>query len=125
MTRCPHTSRYVAGMDELAGRIRGHAYEALVVAFAIASVVEVLVTDSIRHRPAVAVTALGWSLPFLLRRSHRFLVPLVITGAIVVLAIVAGKDTMDLATPFFAALLAAASFGQLRDRRLAYTGLAV
>src|SRR5207244_2197896 len=37
---------------------------------------------------------------------------------------VAGDDAMHLATPFFGALLAAASFGQLRDVRLSLLGLA-
>ena len=94
-------------------------------AFAVASVIEVLVEDSIDHRPAVAVIALGWSVPFVFRNRHPFAVPVTVAGALVLLSFVAGHDAMKLAMPFFAALLAAASFGQLRTRRLAYAGLAV
>ncbi len=94
-------------------------------AFAIASVVEVLVEDSIDQRPAVAVLALAWSVPFVFRNRHPFAVPVTVAGALVLLSFVAGHDAMKLAMPFFAALLAAASFGQLRTRRLAYAGLAV
>ncbi len=112
-------------MDNLSGRIRAHALEGLVLAFAVVSVVEVLVEDSIDHRPAVAVLALAWSVPFVFRNRHPFAVPVIVAAALVLLSFVAGHDAMKLATPFFAALLAAASFGQLRARRLAYAGLAV
>jgi signal transduction histidine kinase len=112
-------------MDKLSGRIRAHALEGLVLAFAVASVVEVLVEDSIDHRTAVAVIALAWSVPFAFRNRHPFAVPVIVAAALVLLSFVVGHDAMKLATPFFAALLAAVSFGQLRARRLAYAGLAV
>jgi signal transduction histidine kinase len=110
-------------MDTDTGRLRGRAAEALVLALAVASVVEVVVSSSVRHRPVVIAVALAWSLPFLLRRRHEFAAPLIVTGALVLLAFVARGDTMNLAMPFFAALLAAASFGQLRNRKLSYFGL--
>ena len=111
-------------MHALAGRLRGRSLEALVFSFVVASVVEVSVSKSIQHRPAVAVIAVGWSLPFIVRRRHPFAVPLVVTAALVLLALVAGSDAMDLSTPFFGALLGAVAFGQLRDRLLSLVGLA-
>jgi signal transduction histidine kinase len=110
-------------VETLAGRIRPRAAEALVLAFATASVVEVSVSDSVHHRVAVAAVALGWSLPFIARRRYPFLVPLVVAAALVALAFLDGDSTMDLATPFFGALLAAASFGQLRNRTHSFAGL--
>jgi signal transduction histidine kinase len=110
-------------MDTLTGRLRGRTAEALVLALAVASVVEVAVSSSVRHRPVVLAIALAWSLPFLLRRRRQFAAPLIVSAALVLLAFVARGDTMNLAMPFFAALLAAASFGQLRNRKLSYLGL--
>jgi signal transduction histidine kinase len=112
-------------MDLIAGRLRGRSLETLIFAFATASVVEVFVTSGIANRPAVAVIAVAWSVPFLLRRRHPFAVPLFVAADLVLLAFVAGGDTMDLGTPFFAALLTAVAFGQLRDRRRSLLGLAV
>jgi signal transduction histidine kinase len=111
-------------MHTAIGRLRGRSLEALVSAFVVASVVEVLAANSMRHRAAVAVIAVGWSLPFIARRRHPFLVPLVVSGALVLLGVVADNDAMRLMTPFFGALLAAVAFGQLRDRRLSLLGFA-
>jgi signal transduction histidine kinase len=126
MTRHDTTPDTLHGeMDLFTGRLRSRSLEALVFAFATASIIEVFVTNGIKHRPAVAVIALAWSVPFLFRRRHPFAVPLFVSGALVLLAFVAGGDTMDLGTPFFAALLTAVAFGQLRDRRQALAGLAI
>lgn len=111
-------------MHTIAGRLRGRSLEVLVSAFVVASVVEVLVADSMKHRAAVAVIAVAWSLPFVVRRRHPFLVPIVVTGALVLLGFVADGDAMNLMTPFFGALLAAVAFGQLHNRRLSLPGLA-
>jgi signal transduction histidine kinase len=111
-------------MHTVVGRLRGRSLEVLVSAFVVASVVEVLAADSMRHRAAVAVIAVAWSLPFVVRRRYPFLVPMVVTGALVLLGLVADNDAMSLTTPFFGALLAAVAFGQLRDRWLSFLGLA-
>jgi signal transduction histidine kinase len=110
-------------MDTLTGRLRARTPEALVVAFAVASIVEASVSHSVRHRPAVVAIAAAWSLPFLLRRRHAFVAPLAVATALVLFALVANRDTMDLGTPFFAALVAAVSFGYLRSRAASVLGL--
>jgi signal transduction histidine kinase len=112
-------------MSPLGRRLRARALEVFVLAFVVVSVLEVAFSDSVRRHWLVEPIALAWSLPFLFARRRRFLAPLVVTAALVVLAAVAGHETMNLGTPFFAALLAAIAFGQLRNRRLSYAGLVV
>jgi signal transduction histidine kinase len=121
---CTHGATFQL-MDIFTGRLRARALEALVLAFAVASVVEVAVSNSVRHRGLDTALALAWSLPFLGSRHHRLVVPLVVTVAVVALGLAAGGDAMHLGTPFVAALLAAISFGQLKNRRLSVAGLAV
>ena len=65
-------------MDNLSGRIRAHALEGLVLVFAVASVVEVAVEDSLDHKPAIALIALAWSVPFAFRSRYPFTVPVIV-----------------------------------------------
>jgi signal transduction histidine kinase len=109
-------------MHLLPERLRARALEALVAAFAVASLVETAVNHHVKDRPLVAVISLGWSLPWLARRRWPFGAPLVVCVALVLLAVVAGKDADALTMPFFAALAAAAFFGTLSDRRHAVAG---
>jgi signal transduction histidine kinase len=97
-------------------RLRAHAVDALVGVFAAASVIEVFVVHGIAHRPLVALLALFWSLPFLLRNRNPLLPPLVVTATLVTLGLLEGKGTEKLSTPFLGALATAVSFGLLADR---------
>ena len=54
-------------MQAVLDRIRARAYEALVLTFSIASVVEALAAQQVDNRALVALLALGWSLPFAFR----------------------------------------------------------
>jgi signal transduction histidine kinase len=106
-------------------RIRLHAFEALVVTFALASLVEAVFSHDVSHRPVVAVLALCWSLPFLARPRHPFWAPLAVSVALAVLAFSTSGDTVNhLTMPFIAAISTAVSFGLIRDRRQASAGWA-
>jgi signal transduction histidine kinase len=103
-------------------RIRARAFEALVLTFALASIVEASLAHHVSDRPLVALIALGWTLPFAARRRHPFWAPLAACVALVVLALAAGDSTTSLTMPFIAAVTAAVSFGLLRDRRQGAAG---
>lgn len=90
--------------------------------FALASVVEATVARHIEHRAAVAVIALGWSLPFAVRRFAPFWAPLAVSAALMLLAWAASLSTNNLTMPFVAAVMAAVSFGLIADRRRAIAG---
>ena len=103
-------------------RIRPRALELIVVVFAVAAIVESAVAARIPDRPLVAVIALGWTLPFALRRRFPFWAPLAVCLAIAALAVAIGARTTDLSLPFVAAVGAAVSFGFVRDRRQSVAG---
>src|SRR3954453_5382873 len=106
-------------------RIRRHTFEALVLTFAVAGVVEALVADNVHPRALVALLALGWTLPFLFRRRHPFVAPLVVCAALATLALVISESSLtSLTMPFVAALAAAVSLGLVPDRRQAIAGWA-
>jgi signal transduction histidine kinase len=102
--------------------VRARALEALVLTFAVASVVETGVARDIPHRPLVALIALGWSLPFALRNRFPFWAPLAVSAALMLLAWAASLSTNNLTMPFVAAVMAAVSFGLISDRRQAIAG---
>ena len=109
-------------MEAVFDRIRQHAYEALVLAFAVASVVEAFAARNVSHRPLAALISLGWTLPFLARRRNPLVGPAAAAVAVVLLALVLGDSMNHLSMPFVAALLAAVSWGLLPDRRLRIAG---
>jgi signal transduction histidine kinase len=109
-------------MDAVFDRIRARALEALVLTFALASVVEALLAHRVGHRPLVAVIALGWSLPFALQRRFPLWAPVAVSSALVLAALVTGDGINNLTMPFVAALTAAVCFGLLPDRRQAIAG---
>jgi signal transduction histidine kinase len=121
-TRSAQPGDTFQSMNRIPERLRARAHDALVLAFAVAAVVETFVMHDMRHRPLVALISLGWSLPWLARRRWPFGVPLAICAALVLLALVAGQDADSLTLPFIAALGAAVSFGSLRDLRHAVAG---
>ena len=97
-------------------RLRAHAVDALVCVFALASVIEAFVVHGVTHRALLALLALVWSLPFLLRHRSPLLPPLVVTAALATLGLLEGHGTEKLSMPFLAALATAVSFGLLADR---------
>jgi signal transduction histidine kinase len=106
-------------------RIRQRAYEALVLTFAVASVVEALAAPHVAHRPIVAVLALGWTVPFALRRRFPFWAPLVALAALATFALISPERSLtSLTMPFLAALAAAVSLGLIGDRRQSVAGWA-
>jgi signal transduction histidine kinase len=106
-------------------RVRRQAFEALVLTFAVASVVEALVARNVNERPLVALFALAWSLPFLVRRRYPLGAPLVVCGAISAFALVTSEESLTrLTLPFVAALAAAVSLGLVGDRRQSIAGWA-
>jgi signal transduction histidine kinase len=106
-------------------RIRRQTFEALVLTFAVAGVVEALVANNVHPRAVAALLALGWTLPFLFRRRHPFVAPLVVCGALSALALTVTESTLNsLTMPFVAALAAAVSLGLVPDRRQAIAGWA-
>ncbi len=109
-------------MQDIFGRTRARAFEAFVVVFALASVVEPFVVHDVRHRAAEAVLALAWSLPYLARSRNDTLPPFVAAAALATLGIVEGKTTQNTTLPFIAALLTSVSFGLLADRRIRIAG---
>jgi signal transduction histidine kinase len=103
-------------------RLRARALEALVVAFAVAAVVETALVHHLQNRVLVGVISFGWSLPWLVRRRWPLGAPLVVCAALALLALVAGSDADRLTLPFLAALGTAVAFGSLPDRRQAVAG---
>ncbi len=103
-------------------RLRARALEALVLTFALASVVEATLAHGIERRPLVALLALCWSLPFLARGRFPFWAPIAACTALIALAFAAGLSTNNLTMPFVAAVMAAVSFGLISDRRQAVAG---
>ena len=109
-------------MQAVLDRIRARTLEALVLTFAVASLVEAALAPGIERRPVVAVLALCWSLPLVARQRHPFWVPVTVCAALVALAFAAGASTNNLTMPFVAAVIAAVSFGLISDRRQAIAG---
>jgi signal transduction histidine kinase len=111
-------------VEAVIARLRAQAFEALVVAFAIAAVVEASLASHVHHRVLVALISLGWTVPFAFRRRHPFWAPLVAAAALVLVAAIDAKTTQSLTMPFIAAVAAAVAFGFQRERRLAIAGWA-
>lgn len=110
-------------MQAVLDRIRRRAYEALVLTFAVASVVEAAVSRHAEHRPIAAVLALGWSLPFLARRRFPLWAPVAVCISVGVLTVINSTQAANnLTMPFVAAMAAAVSFGLIPVRRQAIAG---
>jgi signal transduction histidine kinase len=104
-------------------RVRARAFEALVLTFALGSVVEALVAKHAHPHALVAVIALGWSLPFLAVRRYRMWAPVAVCIALGVFALATSEQTINALTmPFVAALAAAVAFGLVGERRLEIAG---
>jgi signal transduction histidine kinase len=115
----------VSIVNPVLDRIRQRAYEALVLTFAVASVVEALAAPHVAHRPIVALLALGWTLPFALRPRFPFWAPLAALAALATFALISPERSLtSLTMPFLAALAAAVSLGLIGDRRHSVAGWA-
>src|SRR3954452_20592080 len=116
---------YLAPMQAVLDRIRAHAYEALVLTFAVASVVEALAAEQVHNQWLVAVLALGWTLPFAFRARYPLWAPIVACFFLAAFALTAPERSItNLTMPFVAALAAAVSLGLVPDRRLSVAGWA-
>jgi signal transduction histidine kinase len=105
--------------------IRQRAFGALVLTFAVASVVEALAAPHVIHRPIVALLALGWTLPFALRPRFPLWAPLAALAALATFALVSPERSItSLTLPFLAALAGAVSLGLIGDRRQSVAGWA-
>src|SRR6478672_7242144 len=112
---------YLARMQAVLDRIRARAYEALVLTFAVASVVEALAAQQVDNRALVVVLALGWSLPFALRPRYPFWAPVVACVFLCAFALTEPKPSItNLTMP----LGAAVSLGLVPDRRRSLAGWA-
>src|SRR5258708_684230 len=112
-------------MNAVLERIRQRAFEALVLTFAVASVVEALAAQHVQHRALVALLALGWTLPFALRSRYPLWAPLVALAMLTAFALISTERSISsLTMPFVAALAAAVSLGLVGDRRQSIAGLA-
>src|SRR5215467_10394904 len=118
MTRFRGSRRYLAGnMHAVLERLRSRAFEALVLAFALGSVVEAFAAPHAHPHAIVAALALGWSLPFLWRSRHKFWAPLAVCADVALLALATSEQTVNALTmPFVALLGAAVSFGLVGER---------
>jgi signal transduction histidine kinase len=112
-------------MEAVFDRIRARAIEALVLTFALSSVVEVFLARHISHRPLFALIALGWTLPFALLRRFPLWAPTVVAGSIALAAFVDGDSINNLTMPYMAALVASVSFGLISDRAQRVAGWTV
>jgi signal transduction histidine kinase len=103
-------------------RIRPHAVEALVVVFAVVSMVEPFIIDGVAHPVADAACAAFWSFPYLYRRRNPVIPPFVAAAALAALAFVDGPSSTAMSMPFVAALVTAVSFGMLAEQRMRIAG---
>jgi signal transduction histidine kinase len=125
MTQPPGRRRYRDRVDAVLERIKQRAFEALVATFAVASVVEALAAPHVQHRSVVALLALGWTLPFALRRRTPLWAPLGSLAAVAAFALISPEPSItSLTMPFVAALAAAVSLGLVSDRRQSIAGWA-
>jgi signal transduction histidine kinase len=124
-THLAPTRRYLARVQGVLDRLRARALQALVLTFAVASVVEALAAQHIDNHWLVAVLALGWTLPFALRARYPFWAPVVVCAFVCAFALTASdRSITSLTMPFVAALAAAVSLGLVGDRRLSIAGWA-
>ena len=125
MTRPPESADTLDLVTAVLDRVRQRAFEALVLTFAIASVVEALVADHVTQRAAVALLALGWTLPFALRSRQPLRAPLFACASLATFALISPERSItSLTMPFVAALAAAVSLGLIADRRQSIAGWA-
>jgi signal transduction histidine kinase len=112
-------------VDAVLERIKDRAFEALVVTFAVASVVEAIAAQHVQDRALVVLLALGWTLPFALRSRAPLWAPLFALASLAAFALISPERSItSLTMPFVAALAAAVSLGLVADRRQSIAGWA-
>ncbi|MDX6476347.1 MAG: hypothetical protein QOH95_1858 [Gaiellaceae bacterium] len=125
MTRPFEGGDTVRLVEAVLDRIRARAFEALVLTFAVASVVEALAAQHVQNRGLVVLLALGWTLPFALRARYPLWAPLVACAFLAAFALTSPERSItSLTMPFVAALAAAVSLGLVGERRRSIAGWA-
>src|SRR2546423_4695143 len=125
MTQPAAKRRYLACVQVVLDRIRQRAVEAVVLTFAVASIVEAFAAQHVHDRWLVALLALGWTVPFAVRARYPLWAPVVVCVFLATFALTAPERSItSLTMPFVAALAAAVSLGLLGDRRLSIAGWA-
>jgi len=112
-------------MQAVFDQIRARAVEALVLTFAVASVVEVFLAEDLSNRGLFALLALGWTIPFAFLRRFPLWAPTLVAGSIALAAFIDGDSIDKLTMPYVAALVAAVSFGLIADRAQRVAGWTV
>ena len=82
-------------MHAVLDRIKRQAFEALVLTFAIASVVEAIAAPHVQHRAVVALLAVGWTLPFALRRRYPLWAPLVVLAFLAAFGLISPERSIS------------------------------
>src|SRR6267142_3744673 len=119
MTQPAARQGYLGSVQAVLERIRQRAIEALVLTFAVASVVEALAAQHVHNRWLVSLLALGWTLPFAVRARYPLWAPVVACAFLATFALTSPERSItSLTMPFVAALAAAVSLGLVGDRRL-------
>ena len=125
MTQPDGMRRYLGRMQAILDQSRRRAFEALVLTFAVASVVEALAAPQVHNRLLVALLALGWTLPFAFRGRYPLWAPIVACAFLAAFALTSPERSItSLTMPFVAALAAAVSLGLIGDTRLSVAGWA-
>jgi signal transduction histidine kinase len=99
--------------------------DAVFVGLAIGAEIEVAVTNVDVNRLPTALLAPFWALPLLLRRRYPIGAPTVALLAIASTVAIDPKGNNELNFPFFCALAAVFTYGNITERRKAYAGYGI
>jgi signal transduction histidine kinase len=116
---------YGEAMRDLAERLGRRSLDLVLVALALGSLLEALLSAAHVDRPLVATLFPVAALALLLRRRFPLPAPAASMLALAVAAAFDGRGVNDLTAPFFIGIAAAISFGSIPDGREAIAGLAV
>jgi signal transduction histidine kinase len=116
---------YGEAMRDLAERLGRRSLDLVLVALALGSLLEALLSAAHVDRPLVATLFPVAALALLLRRRFPLPAPAASMLALAIAAAFDGRGVNDLTAPFFIGIAAAISFGSIPDGREAIAGLAV
>jgi signal transduction histidine kinase len=116
---------YGEAMRDLAERLGRRSLDLVLVALALGSLLEALLSAAYVDRPLVATLFPVAALALLLRRRFPLPAPAASMLALAIAAAFDGRGVNDLTAPFFIGIAAAISFGSIPDGREAIAGLAV
>jgi signal transduction histidine kinase len=112
-------------VDKLISFARERFGDAVFIGLGIGAEVEIAVTSVHVDKVPAALLAPFWALPLLLRRRFPIGAPTFALIAIASHVVIDPKGNNDLSFPFFSALAAAFTFGQITERRKALAGLGI